>query len=134
MQKTVFILLFLPLFYIYSCEKQTNNCPDLIQSVSIADFPIDLYGVNMVEVLDDELRINVNYGGGCEVHEFKLINIINPIDGGDQQMNVLYLSHNANNDVCFAQITEHQLCFDISDITNDGSLYFSHPDSLYDLN
>jgi len=134
MQKTLFILLFLPLFYIYSCEKQTHNCPELIQSVSIADFPIDLYGVNMVEVLDDELRINVNYGGGCEVHEFKLINIISPIDGGDQQMNVLYLSHNANNDVCFAQITEHQLCFDISDITNDGLLYFSHPDSLYDLN
>ena len=133
MQKLLFILLFLPLFSLYSCEKQTNNCPDLIQSVQIEDFPMDLYGVNEVEVLDDELRINVNYGGGCEEHEFKLINIISPIDVSVQQMDVLYLSHNANNDVCFAQITEHQLCFDISDI-NGGGLYFSHPDSLYDLN
>jgi hypothetical protein len=134
MQKLLFILLFLPLFSLYSCEKQTNNCPDLIQSVQIEDFPMDLYGVNEVEVLDDELRINVNYGGGCEDHEFELFNIIDPFNGGGQQMDVLYLSHNANNDVCYAEIIEHQLCFDISEIINGGWLYFSHPDSLYDLN
>tara|TARA_Y100000385_G_scaffold223425_1_gene233548 strand:- start:3 stop:401 length:399 start_codon:yes stop_codon:yes gene_type:complete len=132
MKKLLYILIFVP-FAFYSCEKTTNNCPNLIQSVSIADFPIDLYGVNEIQVFDDELRINVNYGGGCEEHEFKLINDISPIDGVGQQMDILYLSHNANNDVCFAQITEHQLCFDISDI-NGGGLYFSHPDSLYDLN
>jgi|TARA_B110000908_G_C9974218_1_gene322570 hypothetical protein len=132
MKKLLYILIFVP-FAFYSCEKTTNNCPDLIQSVSIADFPMDFYGVNEIQVFDDELRINVNYGGGCEEHEFKLINDISPIDGVGQQMDVLYLSHNANNDVCFAQITEHQLCFDISDI-NGGGLYFSHPDSLYDLN
>lgn len=134
MQKNLFILLFIPLFYIYSCEKQTHNCPDLIQSESISNYPIDLYGVNNIELVDHQLNINVSYGGGCEVHEFKLINIINPIDGGGQQINVLHLSHNANNDGCFAEIIEHQLCFDISDIINDGSLYFSHPDSMYDLN
>ena len=132
MKKLLYILIFVP-FAFYSCEKTTNNCPDLIQSVSIADFPMDFYGVNEIQVFDDELRINVNYGGGCEEHEFKLINDISPIDGVGQQMDVLYLSHNANNDVCFAQITEHQLCFDISDIKG-GGLYFSHPDSLYDLN
>lgn len=132
MKKLLYILIFVP-FAFYSCEKTTNNCPDLIQSVSIADFPMDFYGVNEIQVFDDELRINVNYGGGCEEHEFKLINDISPIDGVGQQMDVLYLSHNANNDFCFAQITEHQLCFDISDI-NGGGLYFSHPDSLYDLN
>ena len=133
MKKLLYLLLFLLLFSFYSCEKQSNICPDIIQSVSIADFPMDLYGVNEVQVFDDELRINVNYGGGCEEHEFKLINDISPIDGGGQQMDVLYLSHNSNNDVCFALITEHQLCFDISDI-NSGVLYFSHPDSLYVLN
>ena len=132
MKKLIYILIFIS-FAFYSCEKTTNNCPNLIQSISIADFPMDLYGVNEVLVFDDELRINVNYGGGCEEHEFKLINEISPIDGGGQQMDILYLSHNANNDVCFAQITEHHLCFDISDISADW-LYFSHPDSLYDLN
>jgi len=135
MQKTLFILLFIPLFSLYSCEKQTNNCPDLIQSVPIADFPMDFYGVNEVEVLGEQLLINVTYGGGCEDHNFKLImNNENPIDGGDQQIEMLYLSHNANNDVCFAQILEHHLCFDISNLLNNGLLYFHHPDSIYDLN
>ena len=116
----------------FSCEKQTNNCPDLIQGVSITDFPIDLYGVNEVKVVNDELQINVNYGGGCEDHKFKLIHNIN--QGEDEFINILYLSHNSNNDGCFAQILEHELCYDISEIINNGLLYFSHQDSLYDLN
>ena len=107
MQKLFFIIPFV-VFTFCSWEKTTNNCPDLIQGVSVVDFPIDLYGVNEVVVSDDQLQINVNYGGGCEEHEFKLINVISPLDGGGQQMDVLYLSHNANNDVCNALIVEHQ--------------------------
>tara|TARA_B100001093_G_scaffold501722_1_gene553757 strand:- start:1915 stop:2313 length:399 start_codon:yes stop_codon:yes gene_type:complete len=132
MKKLFNILLLLPLAF-FSCEKITNNCPDLITSNSISNFPMDLYGVNQVEVFYDELRINVNYGGGCEEHKFKLINDISTNDEGGQQINILYLSHNSNNDVCFAQITEHQLCFDISDINGD-QVYFYHPDTTYDLN
>jgi len=95
---------------------------------------MDLYGVNEVQVFEDELRISVNFGGGCEEHEFKLINDNSPVDLGAQQIDVLYLSHNANNDGCFALITEHQLCYDISDLLDGRLLYFQHPDSLYDLN
>ena len=80
------------------------------------------------------MQINVTYGGGCEYHEFKLINVVSSIDGGGQQIDVLYLSHNSNNDVCEALIIEHQLCFDISNILNGQVVYFSHPDSLYQLN
>ena len=95
---------------------------------------MDLYGVNEIEVFDDELQINVTYGGGCEDHEFKLINVVSPIDGGGQQIDVLYLSHNSNNDVCDALIIEHQLCYDISSLIGGELLYFPHPDSLYYLN
>ena len=133
MKKQLYVLIFFS-FSFFSCEKTTNNCPDLIQGVSISDFSMDLYGVNEVQVFEDELRISVNYGGGCEEHEFKLINDNSPVDGGGQQMDVLYLSHNANNDGCFALITEHQLCYDISEVVNGGLLYFQHSDSLYDLN
>ena len=133
MKKQLFVLIFFS-FSFFSCEKTTNNCPDLIQGVSISNFSMDLYGVNEVQVFEDELRISVNYGGGCEEHEFKLINDNSLVDGGGQQMDVLYLSHNANNDGCFALITEHQLCYDISDLLDGGLLYFQHPDSLYDLN
>ena len=128
------ILVFIPLLYCVSCERQTNNCLDLIQSSSIAGFPMDLYGVNDVEVIGEELHINVNYGGGCEEHEFGLINVITSIYGEDQQINVLHLTHNANNDVCYALILEHPLCYNISEILNGDSLYLSYQDSLYDLN
>ena len=133
MQKLLFIFLFV-IFSFCSCEKTTNNCPDLIQGASIVDFPMDLYGVNEIELFDDELQINVTYGGGCEDHEFKLINVVSPIDGAGQQIDVLYLSHNSNSDVCDALIIEHQLCYDLSPLLDGGLLYFQHPDSLYDLN
>ena len=127
-----FLIVFLFIIF-YSCEKITNNCKGILQTNSIADFQIDLFAVNEVQVTEDELLINVSYGGGCEEHEFNLINVFNPLDGGGQQIDVLYLSHNANNDLCEAAITE-QLCFDISEIVNSGLLYLVHQDSLYDLN
>jgi|TARA_B110000090_G_scaffold114209_1_gene127420 hypothetical protein len=139
MKKLFLTLTLFILFIISSCEKQNNTvnttCPNLIQNVTLNDFPMDFYGVNEVEVVGEQLLINVTYGGGCEDHEFKLIrNNENPIDGGGQQIEMLYLSHNANNDVCFAQILEHHLCFDISNLLNDELLFFYHPDSLYNLN
>jgi hypothetical protein len=139
MKKLFLTLTLFMLFFISSCEKQNNTvnttCPDLIQNVTLNDFPMDFYGVNEVEVIEEEFHINVSYGGGCEDHEFKLImNNENPIDGGGQQIGMLYLSHNANNGVCYAQITEHHLCFNISNLLNDELLFFYHPDSLYDLN
>ena len=77
MKKTLHTLLFAPLLYFCSCEKQTNitsnQCPDLIQNVITDDFPMDSYGVNKVEVIEEELHVNVTYGGGCEDHEFKLV-------------------------------------------------------------
>lgn len=132
MKKLLFIFSYV-IFSFYSCKKTTHNCPGIIQGASIVDFPMDLYEVNEIEVFGDELQINVAYGGGCEDHEFKLINVVSPIDGGGQQMDVLYLSHNANNDLCEALIIE-QLCYDISPLLDGGLLYFQHPDSLYDLN
>ena len=139
MKKLFLTLTLFMLFIISSCEKQNNTvnttCPDLIQNVTLNDFPMDFYGVNEVEVIEEELHINVSYGGGCEDHDFKLImNNQTPIDGGGQQIEMLYLSHNANNDVCYAQILEHHLCFDISNLLNDELLFFYHPDSLYNLN
>ena len=84
---------------------------------------------------EDQLIINVTYGGGCENHDFKMIlHYESPIDGGGQQIQILSLSHDANNDGCEALILEHELCFNISNIENDGVLYFSHADSLFVLN
>ena len=135
-KSTLHFLIYTLLLFFVSCEKSSINfCPKVIEGVNLTDFPMDEFGVNEIELTEDELIINVTYGGGCENHEFKMIlNDELPIDGGGQQIQILSLSHDANNDVCYALILEHELCFNISSIENDGLLYFSHADSLYVLN
>ena len=120
MQRIIYIFLFSLIFFAVSCEKSSiNSCPDVIENVNLTDFPMDEFGVNEIELTEDELKINVTYGGGCENHDFKMIlHDELPIDGGGQQIQILSLSHDANNDVCFALILEHELCFNISNIKN----------------
>ena len=136
MQKITYIFLCSLIFLAVSCEKSSiNSCPDVIENVNLTNFPMDGFGVNEIEVTEDELLISVTYGGGCEDHDFNMIlHDESPIDGGGQQNQILSLSHNANNDVCNALILEHELCFNISNIENEGVLYFFHTDSLYILN
>jgi len=142
MKKQLLILLFLPLFFTFSCEKESNSinsCHDVIQNVNLEDFPMDLYGVNEIVLDGNELFVNVNYGGGCEDHIFNLVMEPNFWSGIPPVYYYFYLSHDANNDLCEALITEHNLCFDISELLTDNLndevfLFFSHPDSLYNLN
>ena len=141
MKQPLLILLFFSLFFTSSCEKESNSinsCPDLTQNVNLEDFPMDLYGVNEIVLDENELFINVNYGGGCEDHIFKLVMEPN-FCGTSPVYYYFYLSHDANNDLCEAFITEHNLCFDISELltgnlNDEVFLFFSHPDSLYNLN
>ena len=136
MQRIIYTFLFSIILLAVSCEKSSiNSCPDVIENVNLTDFPMDEFGVNEIEVTEDELLINVTYGGGCENHDFNMILLDESlIDEGGQQHQTLSLSHNANNDVCYALILEHELCFNISNIENEGVLYFYHTDSLYVLN
>ena len=94
------------------------------------------YGVDKLRD-EDELFVNVNYGGGCEDHIFKLVMEPN-FCGTLPVYYYFYLSHDANNDLCEAFVTEN-LCFDISELltgnlNDEVFLFFSHPDSLYNLN
>ena len=136
MLKIIYTFLFSLILLAVSCEKSSiNSCPDVIENVNLTDFPMDEFGVNEIEVTEDELLINVTYGGGCENHDFNMIvHNPSPIDGGGQQNEILSLSHNANNDLCNALILEHKLCFNTSNMENEGVLYFYHSDSLYVLN
>ena len=142
MKKQLLILLVFFLFFTSSCEKESNSinsCPDVIQDVDLEDFPMDLYGVNKILLDGNELFVNVNYGGGCEDHIFNLVMEPNFWSGIPPVYYYFYLSHDANNDLCEAAITEHNLCFDISELltrnlNDEMFLFFSHPDSLYNLN
>ena len=124
----------------FSCEEESNlfnSCPELIQDVNLVDFPMDFYAINEIELNQNKLFIDVNYGGGCEDHIFKLV--VEPNFCATPPINYFfYLSHDANNDLCEALIAE-SLCFDISEFlignfNDEVFLFFSHQDSLYNLN
>ena len=83
---------------------------------------MDFYGVNEIVLDEDELFVNVNYGGGCEDHIFKLVMEPN-FCGTPPVYYYFYLSHDANNDGCFAFIAEHNLCFDISELLTGCELF-----------
>ena len=34
---------------------------------------MDLYGINEIEIVENQLLINVSYGGGCEQHDFLVV-------------------------------------------------------------
>lgn len=116
-----------------ACNKQTNVCPDVIPHASTSDFPMDAYAINEVALMGDELSVNVSYGGGCEQHSFEVLGA-DTIDGAGVKGSVLVLSHDANDDNCFAEILEHELCFNLATLADGEPLYFSHPDTLYQLN
>ena len=74
MQKILYTILCILILFVSSCEKSSvNSCPYVIEDVNLTDFPMDEYGVNKIEVTEDQLLINVSYGGGCENHDFKMI-------------------------------------------------------------
>ena len=74
--------------------------------------PNDSNTISNVELIDDILNMTVSYSGGCEDHEFELIGTNNFMESDPVQINIR-LSHNANNDICKAYLTE-ELTFDLT--------------------
>ncbi|MEM7548514.1 MAG: hypothetical protein AAF363_02495 [Bacteroidota bacterium] len=116
-------LLLLVLIIAVSCnedEEPSPNEPGV--SISQSQIPIDgtfeprgsdPFRINSVEVENQNLLVEVSYGGGCKVHDFELIwpgviTLIFPPDFG------VVLTHDANEDLCEAFLTD-TLVFDISD-------------------
>lgn len=77
------------------------------------DYPQDGFAISNVEIVGNCISITVNYSGGCEDHEFSL-GVVWPECGTPPvPPPVLFLCHNANNDMCEAYLTE-TLTFDLS--------------------
>lgn len=124
-------------FLLFACSEeetlQTNSiCPEIILLNNSEEWPNDYYIINSVSLSESqELELNISYSGGCEEHEYELLQ--NPLFCGTPPIYIsIKLSHNANGDICEAWITK-DLCFDISSIyagngTNEITLglYNSH--------
>lgn len=65
----------------------------------------DAFQLVKMEQKDNQLLIEVRYGGGCRDHEFKLVHIGAYKESMPPQLDVA-LRHNANDDRCRALVTE----------------------------
>lgn len=71
------------------------------------------------KIIGDTLLVEVQYGGGCEQHEFTMHTNKIWMKSLPPQLN-LWLEHQSNNDMCRALITE-TLFFDLKPIQHAGS-------------
>ena len=107
---------------LYFVRKESSVMAEsiLLYRLEVVDpAPSDPYKLIDASITGDELKVKVEYGGGCEKHDFTLIGPLTiPTDQVDIESNliepiVLYLQHDANNDACDALITE-QRSFDLT--------------------
>ena len=83
-------------------------------SKSKAPAKSDSFSISKVIINKDQLLIEVEYGGGCEDHEFTFYWDGTFLKGNPQSVELMVI-HDANNDSCEAQITE-TLKVDLSSI------------------
>ncbi len=89
-------------------DTEPDEKPDS-ETVVIADgigkFRVDRYILNAATITGDTLKVNVSYGGGCEVHQFTLVASNVFLESFPVQLRAT-LAHNANGDLCRAWLTE----------------------------
>lgn len=95
-------------------QNQQSSVP-VIQSMEMAEFETgDNYTVLSTALNGDVLSIVVQYGGGCETHQFDLFADPRIMKSMPPQQNIV-LKHNANGDNCRALITD-TVAYDLSPI------------------
>jgi|LakMenEpi03Aug12_release.lakeMendotaPanAssembly.Ray.scaffolds.fasta_scaffold19064_9 hypothetical protein len=72
----------------------------------------DPFDVLETRIKGDTLTVTVQYGGGCEPHDFQMYQNMRWMKSMPPQLN-LFLEHESNNDMCRALITQ-DLHFDLS--------------------
>jgi hypothetical protein len=72
----------------------------------------DMLNVNSLLIDNDRLNFNLSYSGGCKEHQIELY-AYNEIQKSNPAQVTVHLSHNANNDMCEAWITQN-ISFDLA--------------------
>ncbi len=131
---TRFIILFVFISTFITCNKisNSNNCDSILIDSDFNNFTFDPYGLDSVNIEGLFLKINLSYGGGCETHYFELLSKHNMSNDSI----ILKLSHEANNDGCFALLFG-EFCYNISSLIipqNSKQFFFEYEDSLINLN
>lgn len=105
-----------------TCIEQVGetNCTPLTIGLYDDDFlPNDEIGINSATIEDDCLFISITHSGGCEEHNYELVEL--PLFCATPPIppTMLQLRHDANNDFCEALITT-TVSFDLSSLQIEG--------------
>ena len=99
-------------------ESDTHSAQQIIWGQSAYENASrDPYLINSYEINGDILKVQVSFGGGCRAHDFTLIALPGFMESSPVAANVL-LSHDANNDLCEAWLTD-ELRFDLSSLKHE---------------
>ena len=114
-----------------STEQKTDTQPVVIlQNITISEM-VDMknsgdpYTIENAKISGDTLILQMSYGGGCEEHNFELLNNNAYEENVDEWGDVVYatrftLKHNANNDRC-RSIVQSEEYFDLTNVKQLGS-------------
>jgi hypothetical protein len=98
----------------------------IVSDLSPAEIQWDGFAVTDMRIAGDYLALTIEYGGGCQEHQFWCY--MSPaafLESYPAQAN-LYIRHNANDDFCDALLTQ-QLIWDLSSVCD---LYLAQYGSL----
>ena len=122
MKKIIYFLV-LSLFFV-ACEEDKVNIPQSLTDQSDITVTLDMqrfhafgndrnsddFDIRNVHRDGDVIEILVQYGGGCEPHDFEIIwnNEVEELESGHNGYNIieLFLLHNANGDLCEAALRD----------------------------
>ena len=121
MKRTTVLVLALLCF---SCEQEKEDiyelpvCQEIVQSDTYIGNGLDMLSSDPFrilggEIIDDCLKINVSYGGGCTEHEFTLY--YEDLPQFSEYSGILLLVHDANGDLCKSLIRE-SVYFDLTGV------------------
>ena len=109
----LFPLVMIYCFGCYSTDPQNNYDENviLVEAINIDEWANNHVKIVSASIQNDILALQVQYGGGCKEHFFKLI-VSEGIEKSNPPQTTFLLSHDANGDGCEALISE-ELRFNI---------------------
>lgn len=109
----ILIVLLISLLFISSAIANKISLPS-VQIKSPVGIPSDPFAIKNLTIEGNSLFVDVQYGGGCEQHDFELLWGGSFKESGVAQAD-LYLVHDSNGDSCEALISK-SVVFDLSNV------------------
>jgi hypothetical protein len=106
-----------------------NQRPVVVTDAPPESIQLDPFGLEGIEIMEDEISLQVTYSGGCKDHCFSLF--MSPaafLESSPVQAN-LYLWHNNNGDACEAFISKN-VSFNLRPVAELYKAFYGHYDEI----